>query len=114
VRGPISIDIPPDARSAYEALARMAGLNIVFDAGFRSVPVTPFRRVDIDILDAFDRLSAQTGTFVEILDNKTILVSPDNPINHRDYDTQVLKTFYFDNARTQQPIAGIITELRNR
>ena len=110
--GPVSIDIDRGARAGYEALAEIAGLNIRFDPDFRNNLSAAFRIENEDILHAFDLLSMRTGSFVEVLDSKTIIVSPDNQTKRRDHELQVLKTFYLPNPTTPQRITEIITALR--
>ena len=90
----------------------MAGLNVVFDPDFRDSSIAPFHIENADVLQAFDLLSARTGSFAEVLNGKTIIVAPDNPTKHRDYQLAVLKTFYLPNGTTPQALTEIVTTLR--
>jgi hypothetical protein len=108
---PISIELNDDSRTAYETLAKLAGLNMIVDSSFRPVPVS-LKLKDVGILQAFDILSAQTLNFIEVVDNKTILVAPDNQTFRRHYQTQVLETVYLNDATTPQEVTKIITALR--
>jgi len=110
--GPVSINVDQGERAAYEKLAQIAGLNIVFDPDFRDSSNTPSRIEDADILQAFDILSARTHSFVEVLNTKTVIVSPDNQTKRRDYEAMVLKTFYLPNGSSPQRLTEIITTLR--
>src|SRR5438093_3067076 len=74
---PISIELNQTVRSCYETLGAMAGLNVLFNPDVRNDSVS-FRVEEVDILDAFDRLSVQTHNFIEVLDRRTIIVAPDN------------------------------------
>src|SRR5262245_18393991 len=67
VTTPISIQLSQPTRVLYRTLADVAGINVVFDPDLRNV-VIAFRSADLDIYDSLDRLSMQTGNFVEILD----------------------------------------------
>src|SRR5262245_44634301 len=67
MNGPVSIEVNQGERAAYEKLAEIAGLNIVFDADFRDSSNAAFRIENADVLQAFDILSARTGSFVEVL-----------------------------------------------
>src|SRR5437867_1348292 len=91
--GPVSIPAGLSSKAAYETLARTAGLNIIFDPDFRDAATAPARIENTDILDAFDLLCRSTGSFVEVLDENTIIVAPDNQTKRRDYEFTVLKTF---------------------
>ena len=110
--GPVSIEVNQGTRAGYETLAEIGGLNIVFDADFRNSSSAPFRIENADILQAFDVLSARTGSFVEVLNSKTIIVAPDNPTKRRDYELLVLKTFYLPNGTTPQQLSEMVTTLR--
>jgi hypothetical protein len=110
--GPVSIDVNQGARVAYETLAEIAGLNVVFDPDFRDGSTAPFRIENADVLHAFDDLSARTGSFVEVLNANAIIVAPDNQTKRRDYEFQVLKTFYLPTAATQQRLLEVATTLR--
>jgi hypothetical protein len=111
--GPVSLDVNQGGRAAYETLAEMAGLNVVFDADFLGKTNAPFRIENEDVLQAFDHLSAQTGSFVEVLNSNTIIVSADNQTKRRDYEFEVLKTFYLPNAASQLRLTEMITTLRS-
>jgi len=97
----------------YETVAAAAGLNIIFDADFRNSTNASIRIENADILEAFDILAAQTGTFVEVLDDKTVIVAPNNVTKRREYELQVLKVFRLSNVATQEGIAQIIGTLRS-
>jgi hypothetical protein len=112
VSGPMSIDLKPSSRAAYQTLADIAGLNIIFDPDFRDSSIAPAHLENADVFDAFDRVSAATRTFVEVIGSKTILVSPDNQTKHRDYDWLVLKTIYPASATSPQQMSSTITMLR--
>jgi len=60
-----------------------------------------------------DRLARQTGTFVEVLDEKTLVVAPDNASKRRDYELQVIKTFRLTNIVTPQDVSQVVTALRS-
>jgi len=110
--GPVAIEFGQGERAAYEKLAEIGGLNIVIDPDFRISSRGPFRIETTDLLQAFDTLSARTGSFVEVLNSNTIIVSPDNQTKRRDYETLVLKTFYLPGGSTPQRLTEVVTTLR--
>ena len=111
---PVSVDLNQSARASYEALAELAGLNIIFDRDFQNNFFPPLRVEKVDILEAFDRLSAVSGNFVEVFNSNTLLVAPNNAAKRQKYETQVVKTIYLTAANSQQDAAGIVTALRTR
>src|SRR4030095_1255534 len=110
--GPVSIEVNQGEREAYQKLAEIAGLNIVIDPDFRDSSGASFRIEDADVLQAFDILSARTGSFVEVLNTNTVIVSPDNQTKRRDYERMVLKTFYLPNGSSPQRLTEVVTTLR--
>jgi hypothetical protein len=109
---PVSLDVNQGERAAYEQLAEIAGLNIVFDPDFRNSASVPFRIENADVLQAFDLLSVRVGSFVEVLNSNTIIVSPDNQTKRRDYEPMVLKTFYLPNGASPLRLTETVTTLR--
>ena len=112
---PVSVDLNQSARASYETLAELAGVNIIFDRDFQNDFFPPLRVEKADILEAFDRLSAVTGNFVEVFDSNTLLVAPNNAakrLKYGTYGTQVVKTIYLTSANSQQDTARIVTALR--
>jgi general secretion pathway protein D len=65
-------------RSVLEALARLAGVNILFDESFRDKPVT----VDLQgvtFQEALDILVLTNGLYYKVLRPTTVVVSPERP-----------------------------------
>jgi len=110
--GPVSIEVDQGERAAYQKLAEIAGLNMVVDPDFRDSVGASFRMQDVDVLQAFDILSARTVSFVEVLNSNTVIVSPDNQTKRRDYERMVLKTFYLPNGASPQRLTEVVTTLR--
>jgi general secretion pathway protein D len=111
ITGPIDIHMNQDSRVAYETVAELAGLNVIFDPDFRGTRIQ-IDLTNVDIYGALDILSLQTRSFWKPVNRTTILVSPDNQTKRRDYDELVLKTIYLSNSVTSTEITEAITALR--
>jgi general secretion pathway protein D len=114
--GPSGLDLPTDvrmpaslvfrdasARDIYTVMARYANLNIVFDPLFRD------ERISIDLsnvtLDqALAAISAATRTFYKMTAQRTITVIPDTAAKRREYEEEVVRTFYLSNADLKETI----------
>src|SRR5690606_1523416 len=83
VTGPINISLTQDPRMAFETLAEIAGLNVVFDPDFRGAPV-PLVLNNVNIFEALDLLALQARAFWQPLNRNTILVAPDNQTKRRE------------------------------
>src|SRR5262245_30544255 len=108
---PITFRMAQDSRVAYETLADLAGLNVIFDRDFRGQRL-PIELNNVDIYEALDILSLQTNSFWQPVNKNTILVSPDNPTKRREYEQHILKTMYLSNSVSATEITEAITALR--
>jgi general secretion pathway protein D len=100
-----------DSRRAYETLAKLAALNVVFTPDFQPRPVS-LDLTNITVGDALQVLALQTHTFWRVVTPNTILVVPDNPANRRDYQQEVLKTVYLSNPLKPADRTAITTALK--
>jgi hypothetical protein len=110
--GPVSINLNQDARATYEALADIAGIRVNFSQDFRPGSPLPFKLQGVDILDALDYFSLVTTNSWKVVDRETILVFPETQQNHRDLDTQVVKTFAIANKTLPNTVNSIANVLR--
>jgi len=123
---PAGFDLPRDAklpaslvfrdassRDVITTLARVANLNVVFDPAFREAPVTTELR-DVSLEDALGSITASTHTFYKVTAPRTITVVPDTPAKRREYDDEVVRTFYLSNADLKETIdlLRIVIDLR--
>jgi general secretion pathway protein D len=123
---PIGIELPADARlpatltfrdassrDVYTALARFANINVVFDPQFRDQPVTIDLR-NSSLEAALQSVSASTRNFYRITAQRTITVVPDTPTKRREYEEEVVRTFYLSNADLKETVdlLRIVIDLR--
>ena len=123
---PAGFDLPRDARlpsslvfrdassrDVITTLARVTNLNVVFDPAFREAPVTTELR-DVSLEDALDSITASTHTFYKVTAPRTITLVPDTPAKRREYDDEVVRTFYLSNADLKETIdlLRIVIDLR--
>jgi general secretion pathway protein D len=85
------------SRDVFTAIARFANIGLIFDQSFRDTPVTVDLR-NATLEDALNTLSGATRTFFHVTAAKTIVVIPDNPAKRREYEEEIVKTFYLSNA----------------
>jgi general secretion pathway protein D len=102
---------PP--RVLYETVAKLAGVNVVFDSQY----AVPARNFNVDLSNAtadqaFDYLATLTHTFWKAITPNTIFVAEDNVTKRRDYEDDVVKVFYVTNATSVQEFQEIATAIR--
>ncbi len=83
------------------ALAQMANVNIVFDPAFRPQPITiEVRNQTFD--QALRSITASTQTFYRVTAPRTITIVPDTPAKRREYEQELVRTFYLSNADVKE------------
>jgi general secretion pathway protein D len=90
-------------REAYLALGRAAGVNFVFDSQLSDQNVTVDLR-DLPFEQALGALDNLGRTFHRVTDSHVITVVPDTPTKRREYEQQVVRTFFLSNADLKDTI----------
>lgn len=85
------------SRDVFTAIARLANISIIFDSAFRDAPVTVDLR-NASLEDALGTVAGATRTFFRVTAPKTVIVIPDTPAKRREYEEEVVRTFYLSNA----------------
>ena len=85
------------SRDVYLAIARFANLSISFDPTFRDAPLTvDLRNSTLD--GAMRTVSDATQTFYRVNGPRSVLIIPDTPAKRREFEEEVVRTFYLSNA----------------
>jgi general secretion pathway protein D len=91
------------SRDVFTALARFADVNIVFDPAFRDAPVTvDLRKATFE--QALSSLTASTRNFYRVTAPRTVTIIPDTPAKRREYEEEVVRTFYLSNVDVKETI----------
>jgi general secretion pathway protein D len=90
-------------REAYLALARAAGVNVVFDPAFQDQPIT-LDLENVPFEQALNALNSVGHTFHRVTDSRILTVIPDTPAKRREYEQQVVKTLFLSNADIKETI----------
>ena len=91
------------SRAVFIAIARFAGLNVVFDPTFRDASISvDLRKISLE--DALASVTASTRTFYRVTAQKTITIVPDTAAKRREYEESVVRTFYLSNADVKEVI----------
>jgi general secretion pathway protein D len=85
------------SRDAYLAVARLANLSIGFDPTFRDTALTIDLR-DATLDAALRSIAVATQTFYRVTGQRSVLIIPDTPAKRREYEEEVVRTFYLSNA----------------
>ena len=79
------------------ALAQLAKVNVVFDPAFRPSPISIEIR-NQTFGEALQSITASTQNFYRATAPRTITIIPDTPAKRREYEEDIVRTFYLSNA----------------
>jgi general secretion pathway protein D len=111
-RAPITLKMSDDAKIVFGTIGKLAGLTIIYDPDF------PARKITVDLTDvtleqALEIVSLESKAFVKPVTENILFVIPDQPQKRRDYEEQVVRTFYLSNTVQPQDLTEIVTGLRS-
>ena len=112
---PITLTFSRDTpvKDIYRALGNAYGINIIFDQAVKDDRITIDLR-DVTALQALERVMQAANHFYKVLDEKSIIVVPDNPQSRRDYEDLVIRTFYLSNGDAEQVTNVVRTMIEAR
>ena len=91
---------PTSAMDIYRALGKAFGINVLFDPKLRDQEVTIVLD-QVTAQGALEILMRTVGHFYKVLDEHSIIIADDTPQNRRNYEDQVIQTFFLDNAEVK-------------
>jgi general secretion pathway protein D len=92
-----------NARDVYSAIGKFTNLSVLFDPTFRDQPVSIDLRGQT-LEDALNSLSQVTRNFWRVTSPRTITVVPDTAAKRREYEEEIIRTFYLSNADLKETV----------
>ncbi len=92
-----------EVQEAYKTLGLVIGVNFVFESSLTPAPVT-LELKDAPFEQALKALSTASKTFTRVIGPKLIQVIPDTPNKRRDFEDQIVKTFYLSSADLKEVV----------
>ena len=108
---PINLRMSNTARIVFETIGKLAGLTVVFDPEF------PDRRIPVELNNvtleqALEIVSLESKAAWKPITENVIFVFADQLQKRRDFEEQIVKTFYLSNTISPQDLTEIVTGLR--
>jgi general secretion pathway protein D len=100
-------------RSIFQTLAKHAQVNIIFDELFKDMPLT----IDIagrEFVEAVGFLCLASKNFYRLIDEKTLIIVPDQPVKRIQYEQNAIKVFFLSNINAQDIFAALQQMLRSQ
>jgi general secretion pathway protein D len=120
------VDLPPDvtmpdtllfrdasSREVFTAIGKFANLSITFDPTFRDQPITVDLR-NQSLAEALNAVALTTRNFWRVTSQRTVTVVPDTPAKRREYEEEIIRTFYLSNADLKETIDILRIVVDNR
>ena len=109
---PLSLHMAEDTKVIYQAIAKAAGVNVLFDPDFNS------KRIQVDLnsvslLDALRIVGVMSNTFWRPVTSNTIFVAQNSRTKRQELNEEAVQTFYLTNAWQQNDLNDVQTALRN-
>ena len=107
---PADIELPDSlvfrnasSRDVFSALGHFANINIIFDPDFRDTLLSvDLREASFD--EALTSVATATRNFYRVTASQTVTIFPDTPAKRREYEEEVVQTFYLSNADLAETI----------
>ncbi|HEY1424537.1 MAG TPA: cohesin domain-containing protein [Candidatus Acidoferrum sp.] len=108
---PISLTMVNDVKIIFDTIGKLAGVTVVYDPDFpaRRIPVS---LNNVTLQQAMDIVCMQSKTAWKPVTENIIFVFQDTTQKHKDYDEQLVETFYLANTVQAQDLTEITNGLR--
>ena len=90
-------------KEVFELLAKLSGINIMFDEEVKAQPVTVFVK-DVSFQYALNLLLSTNKLFMKKISADTIIIMPKNKAKLDQYQDLLVKTFYINNAKAKDVV----------
>jgi len=96
---PVSLHLSTTTDVVYKTIAKLAGINVLIDPDYKTQKITVDLK-DVSLRDALDMFAMQSKTFWRPMSSNTIIVTSDSGSKRKEFEQNVMKTFYLRNAAT--------------
>src|SRR5882672_4831478 len=100
---PITLRLSENADVAYKIVAKLAGINVLFDPEFKAQRLS-VELNDVTPREALNMVALQSKTFWQPVSNNTIMVAADTPGKRKDRQNNIMTTFYLRNVSTSSDL----------
>ena len=90
-------------RDVFSALGQFADINVIFDPAFVDDTISIDLR-GASLTTALTAVARSTRNFYRVTAAQTVTVIPDTPAKRREYEEEVVQTFYLSNADVGETI----------
>jgi len=99
-------------REILNFIGSATGININYDAQFVDKPYGPVSLDGVTIEEALNQVLSANQYYYKVTSPKTIIIIPDQPAKHQQYDDLVMRVFYVNHADVTELSALVNTVIR--
>jgi general secretion pathway protein D len=110
-RAPVNLKMSNDVKAIYDTIGKLAGITVIYDPDLQAKRI-PVDLNNVTLEQALDIVSLESKTFWKPVTENIIMVIPDQAQKRRDYEEQIVRTFYLSNVAIPQDLTEITTGLR--
>jgi general secretion pathway protein D len=103
-----------NTKMVFEVLARQTGINFIFDRDVRNDGRTTIFVQQVPVEAAIDLVLGQNQLARQVLADNMVLIYPNNTAKQREYQDQVVHTFYLTNTDPKKTMEMLKTVLNAR
>ncbi|MEM7248954.1 MAG: hypothetical protein AAF533_26745 [Acidobacteriota bacterium] len=85
----------------FRVIQDVANITVIFDEAVRKEEKISFRTDNVSLEQALELLMLQQALAYKVIDEHTLLIYDDNQTKRREYEDQVIRTFYLSNAEVK-------------
>ena len=99
-RDPLRMNFGQQAglRDILNFIGTASGININYDAQFVDKPYGPVNFDGVTLEEALNQVLSANQYYYKVTGAKTIIIIPDQPAKHQQYDDLVMRVFYINHA----------------
>jgi len=101
-------------KMVFEVLSRETGINFILDKDIKSDGKTTIFVQDVPVEEAIDLVLDQNSLARQILSANMVMIYPNNATKQKEYEQQMVRTFYLTNAEPKDVESMLKTVLGAR
>ena len=98
-------------KMVFEVLARQTGINFIFDKDVKSDGKTTIFVQNVPVEQAIGLILSQNALGQQVLSQNMVLIYPNTPAKQKEYQNQVVRTFYLSNSEPKRTMEMLKTML---
>ena len=96
-------------KGILDFIGTSAGINITYESTYRDVPYT-INLEDVTVEQALQQIMLANTLFYKVVNQKTIMIIPDNAANRSKYEDIVVRVFYLSHGEAPE-VATIVNSM---